>query len=398
MSLFQKKIQEATNIQKRGSFSDPSWSIADPAFASWLFGPQVAGVTITTDTSLGVPALWRAVNLISTTVASLPLKVYRNEGDSRLIVPNSWVDSPSPYLSPFSFKQLVVAHLAINGNAFLLHIYGGAGQIVGLHPIHPGCVTVEWDNSIQGKIFKVSVDGEQRTYSGLDVTHIHGLSIDGLRGLSPITTCKNAIGTAIAGNDAAARQFQNGGMVSGLVTSEEDLDPEEAKTIKADLDNRLTGVSNTGALAFVNRSLKFTPWMMNADEGQFIEQREFSVEEVSRIYGLPKELLSSNGASSWGSGIKELDRGMARYTFPGYTKPIEQAISQLLPKPRFAEFEYKQLLEAAPEVQIPLIIQQVQEGIITVDEARELLGRGPLPVEPVTPTTSQQEEESNVSS
>lgn len=359
------------------------WSIGDPAFASWLYGPQVAGVTVTSDTALGVPAFWRAVNLISTTVASLPLKVYRGGENERLEVSGTWIENPCPWMTPFAFKQTVVTHLALDGNAFLLHIYGGAGQILGVQPVHPQCVAVEWDPSINGKLFKVTVNGEQRTYTSLDMTHVHCMSTDGLRGLSPIWTARAAIGTAVAGNEAAARTFANGGMIAGIVTSpNEDLPEEEARQIKQDLDTRMTGVSNAGSIAFVNRNLEFSKWMMTADEAQFVEQRSFSVEEIARITGVPKVLLASDGASTWGSGIQELNRGLARFTLPAYIQPIEEALSSLLPSPRWVEFEMKQLLQATPEEEIRLLIEQVAAGLLTVDEARAILNKPPLPEAP----------------
>lgn len=372
-------------LEVRGATVDPSWSVADPAFAAWLYGPRTAGVSVTTDTALGVPAVWRAVSLISTIVAGLPLKSYRDLGDGQREQVASWVDNPSPYMTPFSFKQIVVAHLAVDGNAFLRHVYGGGGQLIGLEPIPPDTVTVRWDKSLDAKTFDVRIDGKTVPFSAADMTHVFTLTMDGLRGLSPIAVCRDAVGATIAGNAAVARQFANGPMIAGLVTAEDDLPKDEALEIQRNLDNRLTGLENAGRLAMVNRQLKFTEWSHSPVDAQMAELRGQNVEEIARLFGIPKVLLASDGASTWGSGIAELNRGLARYVLPQFLRPVEEAISALLARPRWVEFDMHGLVQSTPEEEIRLLIEQVAAGLLTIDEARQIMNRSPLPAAPAPP-------------
>lgn len=381
-----------------------TWSLADPAFAAY-FGaaPAASGVNVSEVSALGLTAVWRAVNLIAGTCAALPLRTYRRIDDTEKQLLTSFLDDPMGPLTPlpmtpFEWVETVLAHLLLHGNAYLMHVYGGAGQIVGLLPIHPTCVAVELANVEGGKLFTVSLVGaggktEMLWLTPVDLTHISGLSTDGLRGISPLAAARNALGSGIAAEVSAGRQFANGLTVSGLVTPEDDMTEAEAKVVKDSLDRRLTGMDNAGALAIVNRRLKVDKLAMSAVDAQFVEQRQFGIAEVSRLYGVPRELLSEAGATSWGSGIQELVRGFLRFTLDPWLTRIEQQLSILLPRPRFVEFDRTALLQGSPQEELDLILAQVDAGLLTIDEARMKLGRPGLPATVAPEPESVSEEE-----
>lgn len=359
-------------------------SIGDPALAEYfgVGGRSTAGQHVTESSALGLTAFYRAVTLISGTLAALPWKVYRTlDDDSRERVRDSWVEDPgaSVGLTPFAWRELVLTHLAMWGNFYGRLDTGGAGQILGLQPLHPAAVSIDVDPVSGGKTFKVQmVSGETREYSPLQVLHVTGPSTDGVRGLSPLTIARNAIGSGLAGDEAAARMFENGALLSGLVTTEEDVDGDEATTIATQLNGKITGARNAGKLAFVNRALKFTPWTSTAEDAQFIESRAFQVEEIARFYGLPKVLLAEDGASTWGSGIAELVRGLEKFTFRPWAARVEQALSTLLDPGLHVEIDFAGLLAPSEAEATTNLIAEVQAGLLTVDEARRIKNREPL--------------------
>ena len=163
--------------------TDPTFSVGDPALAEFLglSTNTSAGVSVNTSAALGLSSVWRCVNLVAGTIASLPLKTYRKVDDpdggrARKERVTSWLDNPDPsgMLDPFTWTETVVAHLLLSGNAYLLHVYGGAGQLVGLKPLTPSSVSVEPDDNV-GKVFKVQLrNGGQREFTPLDLTHIPG--------------------------------------------------------------------------------------------------------------------------------------------------------------------------------------------------------------------------------
>ena len=359
----------------------PSHSIGDPALAEYLNsgGWNESGETVTERSALAFTAFWRGVQIIAGTIAGLPLKSYRDAGEQRLEVASIFDDPCPDYFTRFEWVQLCMVHLCVHGNAYLLHQYNEAGALAALFPLHPSMVKVKHDAEL-GRIFTVTIQGEEsRELLEDEITQIMGMSLDGLTGLSPISICRNSLGAGLAADRAAARQFSSGLMIGGLVTSDENLDEDDAKAVVAGLKSKMGGVNNAGDLAFVNASLKISPWAMTSEDAQFLESRVHQVEEVARILGIPPHLLGqTEKATSWGTGISEQNRGLARYTLRNYTTPFEQRCSKLLSQPRFVEFDYKGLLQAAPEVEIPLLIAQTQAGLLTMGEARGILNLPPL--------------------
>ena len=376
-------LDEAPNEVETRSVG-PYFSVSDPALAEYLglTGSGIAGVTVTDNSALGVTTFYRCVALIAGTIAGLPMKAYRRRpnGDGRDEV-GSWTDNPAgPYpLTPFAWKELVLVHLLTRGEAFLRHTYNGAGAIVGLWPVHPSAVTVEWAGA--DKVFKVqNEDGTKDEYTTADMTHVMSMSLDGLRGTSPLAAFRHSIGITIAGEQSAGRTFGNGMLVAGIVTPEDDMTEDEAKVVKAGLSAKLTGVANAGDIAVVNRKLRFTPWSMTNADAQFLESRTFQVNEIARIFGVPPHLVGeTEKQTSWGTGVAEQNLGLSRYVLMGWTSRLEEALTALLPRPQFVEFDYAGLLQGSTADEIKLLIEQVKAGLLTVDEARAIRNLAPLP-------------------
>lgn len=366
-------------------------SIGDPVLAGYFgIGNNFAGVPVGEDSVLGISAVYRAVSLISSTIASLPLKTYRTiDGEQRQQV-GSFLDNPGgpgkDALTPFEWKQTVLIHMLLHGRAPLIHIYNQAGGLVGLQPIHPYLVSVDSpsyteDGRLLPKTFSVTLqDGSTKKFtSGVNMTEILGMSVDGWYGLSIIDVARNSLGTTIAADRAAAKMFSDGFLVRGLVSTEEDVDEDEAKIIKAGLDKKTAGWENAGEVAFVNRKLKFDPWTMSMEDAQFLQSRQFQIEEVARWFGIPPfELMQTEKQTSWGTGIEAQQRGLARGNLLGWTMRMEQKLSRLLSEPRFCEFEFAGLERPTPEQEIRLLVEQVRNGLITVNEARKIRNLPPV--------------------
>lgn len=383
----------------------PGMTLSDPALAEYLglSGANVAGVNVNESSSLGLTAVYRAVSLISGAIAGLPLKTYRDTPDGRRERVSSFLDEPNgpDGMTRFEWVELVMCHLLLHGNAYLIHQYGGAGQLVGLVPAHPSVVQVKQPDTAEEKarfgdwpkMFVVNLrDGRDLQLSPGDLTHIPALSLDGLKGVAPIEAHRQAIGAGLAGDMAAARMFGSGMLLGGMVSANEDLNEDDAQEIVDGIKAKTAGAKHAGDIAFINAQLTFHPWTVPARDAQFIESRAHQIEEVSRIFGVPPHLLGqTDKQTSWGTGVAEQNRGLARYTLMAWTSRIEQRLRRLLPRPRFVEFDYSGFLQPSPEVEIPLLIQQVQAGLLTVNEARAIRNMEPLP-ESETPDGSEEPE------
>lgn len=364
------------------------WSIPDPEIVA-LFGgaPSLSGVTVSDRSALGLSAVYRCVSLVSGSIASLPLRtVVTTNGITQRT--DSWLDNPAGLdgMTAFEWVEYLLVSLLLHGNAYCLKVYGGAGQLLALSPIPPQCVGVEVKKG--RKLYTVQLEnGQTQTLTDREVFHVPGISLDGYTGVSPLAIAKNSLGSAIAGERSAARLFQNGLLASAIVTPEDTMSEEDATAIKESLSRRLAGETHASDIAVINRKFKVTPWSVNPVDAQFLESRAFNVDEVSRWFGIPPHLLGqTEKQTSFGAGLSEQNRGYAKYTLEPWTRRIESRLTRLLPTGRKAEFDFRSLVSPDPETEIKLLIEQVNAGLLSHDEARQILNRAPLPQAPEVPT------------
>jgi HK97 family phage portal protein len=256
-------------------------------------------------------------------------------------------------------------------------------------------------------------DGQPQSYDDSNFTQILGMSLDGVRGISPVVLFQRGIQLGTAMEIAAMRTMTNGMHISGLVApKDEDLSEDDAKALKMGLDAKVSGPDNAGGLAMVNKRLVFTPWTQSNQDAQFEQGRRFQREEVALMLGMPIYKLNPEKQSSWGTGVSEQNAGWARETLMPLTSRIEEAVSPLLsPSTKFVEFDYKGLLQGTPTDEVKLILEQLTAGILSEEECREFLGLGPkdpgdtfrepvpvgpsgkIPMEPAVPKPVQPESE-----
>ena len=358
------------------------FSISDPAFAAWLAGTDsLDGELVTPRTVLGLSAVLRSVNVISTTIADLPLKTYeRGRGDDRQRIP-SMFDDPYPGeegMTPFAWVETLLIHLLLWRNAYLwVEDRDRAGFVSALRPILPDAIS------------KVEVKGGRKTFTYTDpdthqprevgtdvIIHIPGPSLDGLTGHPLLSAARAIFSGAISGDKAAQTVLRRGIRLAGLVTPAENETITEAdgNVILDKLRQQVVGHEHSGDIALVNRRVKLDPWTPNNVDMQWHETRMEILGEIERLFGMPPHLLAdTEKQTSWGTGVAEQNLGLARYTLKGWSSRIEQSLTRLLPRGQFVEFDYKGLLQGTPADEIRLVIEQVEAGLITRDEARKIL-------------------------
>lgn len=368
--------------------SSPLLSISNPAVAEYLgYGLiSYSGVSVNEVTAVTLSAVYRACNVIAGVLASMTLRSVRESRDGQVEVVSSWLDElagPESYTN-FETVEMMMWHLLLHGDAFLMHRYNAAGALVGVTPVHPLAVGVYWDTLLPGgKRYEVSLeDGQQLSLDASTLTQVMGPTLDGLRGMSLITVARNSLGTAISGDRSAARLFKNGALISGMVTPANgaELSADDATAIKRDINSKMLGQDHAGDIPVINRNLQFTPWTMNAQDAQFLESRQFSVEEVARWFGVPPHLLmQTEKQTSWGTGVEEQNRGLRLFTYLPWAERIESRLSMLLPRTQKAEFDFSRLERIAPQDEAKMLIELVEAGLMTPNEARRKQHLPPLP-------------------
>jgi HK97 family phage portal protein len=375
-----------------------SISIADPTLAA-LFTPggvvDLAGVTVGETSALGLSAMFRALSLISGTLAGLPLDSWRDKGEGKKEKVASVFDDPDgpDGQTKFEWVETAFLHQLLHGRCGALKVRTEAGALVGLPLVHPLSFRVEQPSLEEhrnpeklpagGVWFVVTLDDtSQVKLDAGDFWYAPAASLGGQIGAGLLTYARASLSTSIAADRAAAKVFSSGALISGLATpADEGLDiSDDIPKIRAELDRNVLGYENAGTIALVNRRLQFTPWTMTAQQAQFLESRQFQVEETARWTGVPPHLLmQTDKQTSWGTGVDEQNRGLSRYVLGHWAQRFEQRASRLLARPRWCSFDFAGLERPNHAVEVDIDLKQVAGGVMTEDEYRAKRGWDPLP-------------------
>lgn len=376
-----------TKKNERRTLENPAIPISAAAIVQYLgFGAKtLAGVEVSPGNAERMVAVWRAVNLTAGTVAGLPLKVYRDRGGIReeLDDVQLFVDPMYPEITWYEGIETAVRHLLLWGNAYFLKIYNEGGTaVVRLLPIPPDSVRV-YRNENGIKVF--DVEGIDEDLTAAEVLHIPWVSHDGVCGISPIEVARQAIGAGIAAEEVAAKMWDSGLLMGGVLKATADLSDEQAEAAKRRWVEKVQGQVRAYEVALLSNGFDFTPASIPPEQAQWIESRHFSVEEIGRVFGVPPALLFEYTAT----GNIEADKLGAqwlRFGLNNVLTRIEKRLSlHLLPRGTFCEFVREGLLQGTPAEQIDLIVAQVEAKLLTVNEARALMNRKPLPEDEINP-------------
>jgi len=388
---------------RRADVENVTRSIADPTLVQW-FNPSapldIAGVQVGETSALSNSALFRGVSLIAGTLAGLPFNTWTGEGPSRRRVPSVFDNPDGPDgQTLFEWKESAFVHLVLHGKCGAMKVRNQAGGLVRLPLVHPLTFAAEaptYEEYQSGTLpaggvwFRVQLnDGKQVKLDAEDFWYVPAMSTDGILGRGILNTARGSVATTLAGDKAAAKTFSTGALISGLATPDDEVDiTDDLPEIRRQLHNAVSGADNAGAIALVNRRLKFSPWTMTAQQAQFIESRQFQIEEVARWTGVPPHLLMQvEKQTSWGTGVDEQNRGLSKFVLGQWSMRFQERASRLLAAPRSVEFDFAGLERPNFAVEIDLLIKQVQAGLLTLNEARAIRNLPPLP-EPETPQSA----------
>jgi HK97 family phage portal protein len=347
-----------------------------------------AGKRVTFDTAMQLSTVWACVRLISETVATLPLMLYRTNGDGgRVLAVNDPLygllhDSPHADLTAVEFWEGATLGLLLRGNAYAEKIYIG-DRLVSLSPLNGDLVTVD-RNDRGARVYRYADPRGYRTISEDRMFHIRGFGGGGDVGLSPIAYARQSIGTALATDELAASMFANGARPTGLLTIDQVLKPEQRAQLKTNIVEPFVGSQNAGGIMVLEAGMKFQPVTMTPHDSQFLETRAFHVEELCRWFQVPPFMVGhTEKSTSWGTGLEQQMLGFLTFTLKPYLSRIEQAISRsLIPvaqrgvmKP---EFKVEGLLRTDSAARSAFYAVMVTNGIMTRNEVRRLENLPPM--------------------
>lgn len=370
----------------RAQVENPAVPLTSTTLLDWLGGPKVAaGVSVTETSAMGMPAVWRAVSLISGVAASLPLHAYRRGDVSRRPVDGvpaaRLLDDPHPDMTPFELWETAYAHLCLWGNAYFRVLRNRLGQPRELWPLHPSQVKAGRDSVSGLKVYGVTTeDGVLEPHTDQTILHIPGLGYDGICGVSPIRAARQGIGLAIAAEEYGARLFGSGSLASGILQTEQRLDQETADRLKLRWDARVKGVANAHQTVVLDAGAKFQQLTIPPEDAQFIESRRFQISEVGRLFGVPAFLMGETEKStSWGTGLEQQAIGWVKFDLRRYLLRSEQRVTRLIrPDNVYARYSIEGLLRGDSEARAQFYRQMWELGVFSTNDIRELEDRSPV--------------------
>lgn len=343
-----------------------------------LMSNAVADVPVTTDTALGVPAVWSAVNFIAGTVAGLPLHVYRKtangrerlEGGLANILHDAW----NPEWSSFAGRKYAMERILTSGRAIIFIERSPRGTVLNLWPLQPDRVTVERDNRTGGRRYRYRrVEGGESLYESSEIIDVpFMLHADGITHYGPIERNKNAIALAIAATQYGAQFFRGGGVPPFAVTG----NFQSGQAMRRAADDLTDAVAKAAA---ENRSalvlpagLDIKPIGGDPEKAQLVELKRFTIEEVARIYSIPPTFLQdlSNGTYS---NTEQNDLHFVKHTVKRWVEAFEQEMNLKLfgrSSGRYVEFNVDGLLRGDFKTRMEGHAAAIQHGIKTPNEAR----------------------------
>ncbi|KZC82967.1 portal protein [Sphingobium yanoikuyae] len=354
-----------------------------------MVGGNTAGERVDDDTVLALSTAWACVNLVAGTIATLPVMVYRPVPGGRVVASDHWLyrilhDNPNADQTEVDFWEYMCVSLELRGNGYAEKLRGSAGQIVGLDPIPPGIVSCRRreDGVLE---YRWTWNGESRRETSDNVLHIRGFGGDALGGVSPLAIGANTFGHAQALNRMSGSVFRNAMMPSGVYQTATKLTPEQTKEIEDRLAKKYQGAANAGRPMVVGFDLKWHQLTMSPDDLEMLDSRNFSVEEICRIYGVPPHMVGHTaGNTQLGSSITEQTRGFSMFTLRRRVKRIEAALRKQLLTPRdiaegiIIEINLEGLLRGAPAERSAFYNAGLQNGWFTINEVRALENMPPV--------------------
>ena len=363
---------------------------------SFFMGSSAAGKSVNERSAMQMTAVYACVRILSESIAGLPLHMYRYEEDGSKTkavehpLYHLLHDEPNPEMTSFIFRETLMSHLLLWGNAYAQIIRNGKGDIIALYPLMPNRMKVERDTKGQLYYEYQTMKEDAPTMKGAvyqldpsEVLHVPGLGFDGLVGYSPIAMAKNAIGLAIAAEEYGSKFYANGAAPSGVLEHPNVL--KDPAKVRDSWNAAFGGSSNSHRVAVLEEGMKYTPISISPNEAQFLETRKFQINEIARIFRVPPHMVGDLEKSSF-SNIEQQSLEFVKYTLNPWVCRWEQALQRALLSDDekgkyFFRFNVEGLLRGDYQSRMNGYATARQNGWMSANDIRELENLDRIPAE-----------------
>ncbi len=362
----------------------------------FFFGGSTSGKAVTERSAMQMTAVYCCVRILAEAIAGLPIHMYRYKedgGKEKAIDHPLYLllhDEPNPEMSSFVFRETLMTHLLLWGNAYAQIIRNGRGEVIALYPLMPNKMTVDRDaNGQLYYTYQHSTDEAKTMKTNTvilkpsDLLHIPGLGFDGLVGYSPIAMAKNAIGMAIACEEYGAKFFANGAAPGGVLEHPGTI--KDPTKVREAWQSQFGGSGNANKIAVLEEGMKYTPIGISPEQAQFLETRKFQIDEIARIFRVPPHMVGDLEKSSF-SNIEQQSLEFVKYTLDPWVARWEQSIMRTLLTPEekkryFVKFNVDGLLRGDYQSRMNGYAVGRQNGWMSANDIRELENLDRIPTE-----------------
>lgn len=354
LKLFGKQIF-SYNSEKRSALITSNSTLSDPSEQllkklNEISGNSAIDININQDTVLGLSAAYRAINVIASSLAGLPLKHYKKSGNERMSLDSELyqlLKFPNEYMTGYIFRESLIGANVGWGNGYaIIKRNASSGKPEELLPIEPYRVSVFKEF---GKIWYYISD-ENIWVPSYNMLHFPGLSFNGLIGFSPITIARESLSGVVATQRFGNTFFGNGANLNGILEAPNELSDTAYERLKKSFDERHKGVDNSNKTAILEGGMKYSKIQVAPDEAQFLETRKFQIEEIARWFGVPPHMLMHLERST-NNNIEHQAMEFVQYTLLPWANRWEDELNRKLltseqQKSEYFEHEFNGLMRA----------------------------------------------------
>lgn len=298
-------------------------------------GLRSAGVAVNEHSVMNISSVYSCVNLVAGAITTMPLPVYIDKSGIRTRIDNPISKligiRPNHRMTAAVFWEYIITSLLLKGDAFAVINRQDVrlNTVKSIEPVHPARVSVDLvENELIYTIANESGNGS-KVYNQADIIHIPGPGFDGKRGKSQIKhVLTNPAGIALAADKYSANFFSNGAKPDFAIEMEGKPTTEQVEEMRRVWSEKYGGVNKSHLPAVLFGGTKVHELTMNAEDAQLIATRQFQVEDVARIFGVPPHMIGhTTNTTSWGSGVENMGIGFVKYTLARHLVKIEQELN-----------------------------------------------------------------------
>jgi HK97 family phage portal protein len=364
-----------------------NWMLQDAAtrmvYEGWSGGQTASGIDVSESKALSSAAVWAAVNALSSSVASLPVDAYKRlpNGDREKETASDlqWVlhEQPNEDMTPYAWKETIMVHLLLRGNAYCEIIRSDGGRLMSLEIIHPDAITPK-RNDTGMLVYEYKPFGKDAvTIPASRILHFAGMGFDGVVGYSVLAKAKESIGLGLATEKYGSTFFGNGAWPGLVATHPDKMTPEAIARLKAGWESLHKGPDRAHKLAVLEGGMKLDRVTINPEDSQFLQTREFQIEEVARWFHLPPHKLGHKFAERPGGSIEAQNIEFVTDSLMPWLRRIEQELTRKLvtyrERPgRYVEFNVNALLRGDIKSRFDAYAVAKTNGWLSVNEIRRM--------------------------